>query len=145
MAVAWSKSGIGQASKDVVIRDPVVITAGQPRFMAAGDQAMIRLDIHNTDGPAGDYEVAIATDGAASFDFAAAPESVTLGETGRAALTLPVTALSTGDATITVSLSHPDGPTVERTPYLPVRQPAMPMTTRQIVSVPAGCSLRIDE
>src|SRR5690606_724311 len=39
MAVAWSKTAVGNASADVVIRDPVVLTAAQPRFLAAGDQA----------------------------------------------------------------------------------------------------------
>ncbi|MEO3385428.1 alpha-2-macroglobulin family protein [Mesorhizobium sp. CAU 1741] len=145
MAVAWSKSGVGQASSDVVIRDPVVVTAGQPRFMATGDQAEIRLDIHNTDGPAGDYALSIVPDGTATFDFGNAPQAVSLGEDERTTVVLPVSALSTGDATITVALAHPDGLIVERTLYLPVRQPAMPTASRQVVSVPPGGSLRIDE
>lgn len=37
MAVAWSKSSIGQASQDVLVRDPVVVTASVPRFLAPGD------------------------------------------------------------------------------------------------------------
>lgn len=145
MAVAWSKSGVGQASGDVVIRDPVVITAGQPRFLATDDRATIRLDVHNTDGPAGDYAIAINTEGDATFDFADAPQSVSLAQDGRATLLLPVTALTTGDAAITVSLSHPDGLEVGRTMYLPVRQPAMPIANRQTVSLAAnGGSIRID-
>src|SRR5690606_20188653 len=53
MAVAWSKRGVGQATTDVIIRDPIVITAGQPRFLATGDRATVRLDIHHTDAPPG--------------------------------------------------------------------------------------------
>ena len=32
-----------QATKDVIVRDPVVITAGYPRFMAPGDKARLRF------------------------------------------------------------------------------------------------------
>ncbi len=34
MAVAWSKAGVGHASTDVIVRDPVVVTASVPKFMA---------------------------------------------------------------------------------------------------------------
>src|SRR3546814_15112542 len=36
MTAAWSKTGVGHAVKDVVIRDPVVITASLPRFLEIG-------------------------------------------------------------------------------------------------------------
>ncbi len=145
MAVAWTKKAVGQASADVVIRDPLVVTAGQPRFLATGDEATIRLDIHNTDGPAGDYTLSIDKNGTAGLDFGGAPQSVSLDAGQRTAITLPVTAGATGDATMTVSLVHADGATVERTLYLPVRQPAMPLTSRRIVSLAAdGGSIRID-
>ena len=145
MAVAWSKDAVGQASADVVIRDPVVVTAGQPRFLAAGDQATLRFDIHNTDGPAGDYAIAIAAQGNAALDFGAAPQRIGLAEGERTVVEVPVTALTTGDATVTVSLDHADGTRVERMLFMPVRQPAMPVASRQVESVPAGGSLRIDE
>ena len=50
-------------SPDVIVRDPVVITAGLPRFLAPGDAAVMRLDVANTDGPAGDYALSIDTTG----------------------------------------------------------------------------------
>ena len=55
MAVAWTKDGVGHATSDVIVRDPIVVTASLPRFLAPGDQAQLRLDIANTDAPAGDY------------------------------------------------------------------------------------------
>jgi len=39
MAVAWSKDKVGHASGDVIVRDPVVLTATLPRFLLTGDQA----------------------------------------------------------------------------------------------------------
>ncbi|TIP21135.1 MAG: hypothetical protein E5X90_16565, partial [Mesorhizobium sp.] len=48
MAVAWTKEAVGHAQTDVIVRDPVVITAGLPRFLAPGDAATMRLDIADT-------------------------------------------------------------------------------------------------
>ncbi len=145
MAVAWSKSAVGQASADVTIRDPVVVTAGQPRFLATGDRAEIRLDIHNTDGPEGSYALAVKAGGDARLDFGTPPQSIDLAADARTTVTLPLTAETTGDATILVSLVHEDGTTVERTLFLTVRPPAMPVTSQRVVSLGAnGGSLRID-
>jgi len=145
MAVAWTKKAVGQAQKDVVIRDPVVIMAGMPRFLAPGDQADIRLDLANTDGPAGDYTLALEAGG--KIELAAdAPESINLGQGARTAVTVPVTASETGDASIRVTLTHASGLEVYQDLILPVRPPAMPMTDRRVVSLAAGGgSIRVDE
>ena len=37
MAVAWSKDKVGHGTADVVVRDPVVLTATLPRFLLPGD------------------------------------------------------------------------------------------------------------
>ena len=42
MAVAWTKDAVGHAQADVIVRDPVVITASLPRFLAPGDDAQMR-------------------------------------------------------------------------------------------------------
>ena len=144
MVVAWSGSAVGKASADVVVRDPIVITAGQPRFLAVGDQATIRLDIHNTDGETGEYALDIRSEGSAGLEFGDTPRAVMLTENGREALQAPITALSSGESKITITLSRGDI-SVERSLHLPVRQPAMPVTSQRIVSLGAGGSLRIDD
>ena len=53
MAVAWSKTGVGQADADVLVRDPVVVTASLPRFMAPGDESRLLLEIVHATGPSG--------------------------------------------------------------------------------------------
>ena len=78
MAVAWTEDGVGHAQSDVIVRDPVVITAGLPRFLAPGDSAVMRLDITNTDGPDGDYALSIDTTGDLSTGSAALPGKLTL-------------------------------------------------------------------
>lgn len=145
MAVAWSKEGVGQASGDVIVRDPVVVTASAPRFLTPGDRAFLRLDIANTDGPAGDYRLNIRHEGGAGIDIADAPGSLWLGQDGTETLTLPLGATSTGEAVLAVALEHEDGTTIERTAYLTVRPAAMPVTSQRTVELAAnGGSIRVD-
>ena len=60
MAVAWTADGVGQATKDWLVRDPVVVQASLPRFLAPGDATRLRLDLAHATGPAG--EVAVTLD-----------------------------------------------------------------------------------
>ena len=145
MTVAWTKEAVGHASQDVIVRDPVVITAGLPRFLAPGDAAVMRLDVANTDGPDGDYSLAIETSGDLSTGSAALPEKLTLIGGKRQTMTVPLVAQTAGDASITIRLAHADGPTVEQTLFIPVRPASVPVTTRMVVDLgPNGSSLRVD-
>ncbi|MGE0503488.1 MAG: alpha-2-macroglobulin family protein [Rhizobiaceae bacterium] len=145
MAVAWTKDAVGQASSDVIVRDPVVVTAGIPRFMAPGDSALMRLDIANTDGPAGDYAFSVEATPTLSTGSAALPEKVTLGIGGRDTIFVPLVAQSVGDATVTVRLAHADGTTAEQVLFLPVRPATAPVTQRTLVKLsPGGGKLTVD-
>ncbi len=145
MTVAWTKEAVGHATQDVIVRDPVVITAGLPRFLAPGDAAVMRLDVANTDGPDGDYSLAIETTGDLSTGSAALPDRLTLTGGKRQTMTVPLIAQTAGDASITIRLAHADGLTVEQTLFIPVRPASMPVTTRMVVDLgPNGSSLRVD-
>ena len=50
MAVAWSKDKVGHATADVIVRDPVVLTATLPRFLLPGDRSSLHLDLDNVEG-----------------------------------------------------------------------------------------------
>ncbi|MCU0900143.1 MAG: MG2 domain-containing protein, partial [Cypionkella sp.] len=50
MAVAWSAKAVGQANADVLVRDPVVVTASLPRFLAPGDSSRMLLEIVHATG-----------------------------------------------------------------------------------------------
>ena len=54
-AIAWSKTKVGAASADVIVRDPVVVTATLPRFLDIGDRSRLHVDVDNVEGEAGDY------------------------------------------------------------------------------------------
>jgi uncharacterized protein YfaS (alpha-2-macroglobulin family) len=143
MAVAWTKNAVGNAETDVIVREPVVVTAGLPRFMAPGDTANLRLDIANTDGPAGEYSLEVLTDGLVSAAFA---DSITLASGERTTVVVPLTAEATGRSAITVQLAHADGTAIAHDLSIPVRPSAMPVTTRRIVSLAAnGGSITIDD
>ena len=60
MAVAWTADGVGQASKDWLVRDPVVVQASLPRFLAPGDRTRLRLDLAHASGPAGEVAVTLS-------------------------------------------------------------------------------------
>ena len=62
MAVAWTADGVGQATKDWLVRDPVVVQASLPRFLAPGDATRLRLDLAHATGPAGEVAVTLTAD-----------------------------------------------------------------------------------
>jgi len=145
MTVAWTRKAVGHAVQDVIVRDPIVVTAGLPRFLAPGDAAFMRLDVANTDGPDGDYALEIETTGDLSTGSAPLPDRLTLVGGKRQTLTVPLIAQATGAAGITIRLAHADGLTVEQVLSLPVRPAALPVTTRMVVDLgPNGKSLRVD-
>ena len=63
MAVAWSKDKVGRASGDVIVRDPVVLTATLPRFLLTGDKSTMNLDLDNVEGAAGAYNLTVSAEG----------------------------------------------------------------------------------
>ena len=73
MAVGWSKDKVGHATGDVIVRDPVVLTATLPRFLRTGDKGAVQLELDNVEGAAGDYKIAVAGDGSVSIDGNKAP------------------------------------------------------------------------
>src|SRR5262249_60863091 len=73
MAVAWSKDKVGHAAGDVIVRDPVVLTATLPRFLLTGDRGTLRLDIDNVEGSAGDYRIDVAAEGPLAGGAGAGP------------------------------------------------------------------------
>ena len=141
MAVAWSGSALGRAQAEVVIRDPVVVTASMPKFLTPGDRAELRLDIANTDGPAGEYRLALK---GAGLILDGGDETLSLAAGRAATVTVPLAAGDSSFATIDVSLTHASGLTVAQTLSAPIRPAVLPVTTRQVVSLLPNGSLTVD-
>lgn len=139
MAVAWSNAGVGQAEQDMLVRDPVVVTASVPRFLAPGDSARIRIEVVHADGPFGQMNLALNLAGAGAgaglefgLELGQAPGAFTLTKGGKAVFEVPVRALTVGDPTFDVVLTTPDGREVRQTLVLPVRanDPVVAQTRR---------------
>ncbi|GHD11196.1 membrane protein [Tianweitania populi] len=142
MAVAWTEDAFGHAEKDVIVRDPVVITSGLPRFLTPGDAAELRLDLANTDGPAGGWTLDVTTNDQIVADAGSDPIELAAG--GKATVKVPLTGMQTGDGRIMVSLRHPDGTQIDQELFLPLRPSNAPVTTRNVVSLAPGASLTVD-
>uniref|UniRef100_UPI002B27659B alpha-2-macroglobulin family protein n=1 Tax=Leisingera sp. TaxID=1879318 RepID=UPI002B27659B len=130
MAVAWSGKAVGQAEADMLVRDPVVVTASLPRFLAPGDESRARIEIVHAGGAAGEMKLSASTAG--GLTLGSLPASVTLAEQGKAVLELPVTAQGAGDHELTLTLTTPDGQQLRQDLRLPVRanDPVVSQTRR---------------
>ena len=127
MAVVWSKTGVAEAEQDVLVRDPVVVTASLPRFMAPGDQSRLLLEIVHASGPSGRMGLDVTADGVRLNR--AVPSGVTLDELGKEVLSIPITVEQARLGRIEVSLSTPDGKVLTKALNLPV-QVNDPITAR---------------
>ncbi len=119
MAVVWSDTSVGQAETDTIIRDPVVVTASLPRFMAPGDQSEILLEITHAEGPAGRMGLDVVAKGLTLAGDV--PSGLDLGAQEKSVLRIPVLADETGDHEIQVTLTTPDGQQLTKTLTLGVR------------------------
>ncbi len=144
MAVAWTKEKLGKASGDVVVRDPVVLTATLPRFLRTGDRGAVQLELDNVEGAAGDYNLAVATDGAAKLD-GTQPQALKLAAKQRDRVSIPVTASGAGPSTVTVKVSGPDNFALERSYALDVRPATQILTRRTVRALAKGETLTLSK
>ncbi|HEY6861649.1 MAG TPA: alpha-2-macroglobulin [Pseudolabrys sp.] len=142
MAVAWSKDKVGKASGDVVVRDPVVLTATLPRFLRTGDKGAVQLELDNVEGIAGDYNIAVVTDGAVKLDIDK-PQTLKLAAKQRDRISLPATAAGAGPSTVTVKVSGPGNFALERSYPLDVRPATQILTRRSVRTLAKGETLTL--
>ncbi len=129
MAVAWSASGVGQAQTDVVARDPVVVTASLPRFLAPGDQSRLLLELVHAEGPEGPATVSVQSDG---ITLGAVPDRVEITQGATTRISVPISADRIGDHALTVRVTPSEGNTLTKTLALGVRvnDPEVAVTQR---------------
>ena len=142
MAVAWSDKGVGQAEDEILIRDPVVVTASMPRFLAPGDQSRLLLEVVHTEGPSGRMGLDITTSGL-SF-VSDIPSGLDLGAGEKAVLALPFRAGGVGDHDIRVALTTPDGKQLVKEVMLGVRSNDPEVATTRRFSLGVGDTFTLD-
>ena len=144
MAVAWSKDKVGKASGDVIVRDPVVLTATLPRFLRTGDKGAVQLELDNVEGTAGDYMMAFVADGAARLE-GDKPQVLKLAAKQRDRISVPVGASGSGPSTVTVKVSGPDNFALERSYPLDVRPATQILTRRSVRTLAKGETLTVSK
>ncbi|OOG60751.1 hypothetical protein B0E47_02430 [Rhodanobacter sp. B05] len=89
-ALAYTDSRYGNADGNVTVRAPLVVEPSTPRVMAAGDQAVISLDLKNLSGKDGMARVTVTGGGLIKVNQAT--QSVALKDGAGTTLQMPVTA-----------------------------------------------------
>ncbi|WP_375409381.1 alpha-2-macroglobulin [uncultured Methylobacterium sp.] len=107
MVTAWSKSRVGAAQADVIIRDPVVLTGTLPRFLNVGDRSRFFVAIDNVEGQAGDYTVDLDLSGPALVSAEATHRIMRLEAGAKGSLVIPITAAGPGLTRLDVNLTGP--------------------------------------
>ncbi|HEY4773715.1 MAG TPA: alpha-2-macroglobulin, partial [Xanthobacteraceae bacterium] len=141
MAVAWSRSKVGRAAGEVVVRDPVVVTATLPRFLLTGDRSALQLDIDNVEGPAGEYRLDVQAMGPVSA--ASEAQTLRLAAKERRSLAVALTASGAGAAAIKVRIAGPAGFALERSYVLAVKPATQILTRRTVRPIARGESLTL--
>jgi uncharacterized protein YfaS (alpha-2-macroglobulin family) len=142
MAVGWSKDKVGKATGDVVVRDPVVLTATLPRFLRSGDRGAVQFELDNVEGAAGDYSIAVSAGGAVAID-GDKTKTLKLAAKARDRVSVPVAASGSGTTTLTVNVSGPDGFALERAFALDVRPATQILTRRTVRALAKGETLTL--
>jgi hypothetical protein len=143
-AVAWTSKAAGSASVDVIVRDPVVVQASLPRFLALNDQSRLNLRLDNVEGAAGDYRVDVRAQGGVAGDRAALQRTVKLAAKASAVLDIPLRAEKLGDGAVQIALTGPNFSAVQTLP-LAVQPGTSPVVRRDIREIAAGESLTLND
>ncbi len=140
MAVVWTATAVGEASEDVLVRDPVVVQGSLPRFMTPGDRSRLRLELTHVAGAAGAMQLMVTGHGLAEV-----PASVELSEGGRAVLDLPLAPTEVGEHSYEVTLTTPDGVEVRRELRLSVLHTDPETSSSERLELAPGRTLVLDD
>ncbi|MES1156853.1 MAG: alpha-2-macroglobulin [Alphaproteobacteria bacterium] len=141
MAVAWSESALGQASQQVIVRDPVVAELILPRFLSPSDEADATLNVDNVEGPAGAYSVTITGSPVAGVTSPAQRFNLPRGQRQTAAI--PIMGGAPGIGHVHIALQGPSGFTpIEHDYDIQSRAPFLPITLVDVQQQAAGASWR---
>jgi uncharacterized protein YfaS (alpha-2-macroglobulin family) len=124
MAVAWSQTKLGSGSADVIVRDSLALTATAPRFLTLGDDARIEVDVHNVEGPAAGYRVAVEQEGPTGVKSGLAGREIAIKTGERVRERVSVKPTEIGGFVYAVRVTGPEGIEVRRRIALDVKPPA---------------------
>lgn len=142
MAIAFSRDKLGAASKDVIIRDPVVVTATLPRFLLTGDRGTLHIEVDNVEGPLGDYLISAKTQGPIGVE-GSGQRPVYLRTRQRERLSLAISGSAAGTGEVSVRVTGPNGFSSERVYPVPVKPATQVATRRTVKPIAKGESITL--
>jgi uncharacterized protein YfaS (alpha-2-macroglobulin family) len=143
-AIAWTKAKVGAASADMIVRDPVVVTASLPRFLDIGDRSRLQFDLDNVEGEAGEYRLSLDIHGPVAAAADALAQTIKLGANKKATVAIPIEANGVGTATLSLDVSGP-GFSAPQTFTLTVNSGAPDVYARRVADLAPGQTTRIDD
>ncbi|MBX9942483.1 MAG: alpha-2-macroglobulin family protein, partial [Reyranella sp.] len=143
MAVAYGKSRVGSAEHRLFVRDAVTADVVLPRFLAPGDRGRLALSLHNVEGPAGDYRIALEASGAVALERPVA-ETRRLAASQRELLTWNLQAGDAGFGKVAVTVAGPGNFAVRREWDIQVRSAQTPSAIDTVAQLEAGRELALD-
>ncbi|MER0239854.1 alpha-2-macroglobulin family protein [Fulvimarina sp. MAC8] len=150
MALAWTKSGVGEANTKILVRDPLVMAVSRPLFLAPGDLSRIAVDVTHVEGPTGTVKLALEGGGeivqlGMSGSEIGAKEDVEIGEGERKRMSVPIRAGEIGTADLLLTAELPGGERLEKRFSLDVRSNAPEEVDKSRVTLAAnGGGLSLD-
>lgn len=149
MAVAWSGDKVGSADKTVIVRDEIAVTMTTPRFLTLGDEARLTLEMHNVEGPAALYQLAVERS-PADIDNAPkeriADKAVDLKVGARSVERVALKPTGVGLFAYDVRVTGPNGIDVKRRVTLDVKPPAGDIKRTTVAKIAAkGGSLTLSK
>jgi uncharacterized protein YfaS (alpha-2-macroglobulin family) len=143
MAVAYSKTRVGSADKRLFVRDAVTADVVLPRFLAPDDRGRVALSLHNVDGQAGDYRIALEATGAVSLERPV-NETRRLAANQRELLAWDLKAGDVGFGKVSVSVSGPGDFAVRREWDIQVRAAQTPTAVDTVSQLDSKRELVVD-
>jgi hypothetical protein len=146
MVVAFSDKKVGDASRPMTVRDPIVAEIVLPRFLAPGDKAQAALNMDNVEGAAGAYTATVTTSGPVGLDAGARQDVLTRNLNRGQRILLPVVlqGRGLGIAGIKLTVKGPGGFNVSRGWPIEVRSPQLDVARDDIAVLGAGKSYTAD-
>lgn len=142
-AVVWSKTGVGQAEADVLVRDPIVVTASVPRFLTPGDESRLLLEIVHATGPTGRVGLDVSGSGVALGQ--GLPSGFDLAEAAKAVFSVPISADAVGNHKVRIALTTPDGRQLVKDITVPVIVTDPEISRQSRFSLAPGETFSFDE
>ena len=145
MAIAWTADRYGKADRAVTVRPPLLAELTLPRFLAPGDKVRARIMLTDLEAPEQTYRVTLTTSGAVAIDRRDALFEDVKRDKRRYVDRLLTAGAVPGVGRIHMVATGDDGATTERDFEISVRTPNAYVTQRQIVELPPGGRLSLDD